>query len=177
MAAPAMSSSTPTRRIGMRLATSSPWSRASRFISEAKAPGAMALLSTVPDREMPYGRLVRDGNGVLERIVEHVDATPEQRAIRDTNAGFYAIRLGHLRRDLAALRADNAKGELYLTDLVAHAYQRGGAIAIPAPFTEVAGINDRVDLATIEAEARRVMEAAREATAVLTRAGLIPDAR
>ena len=121
----------------------------------AASPAGLALLSTVPDRPMPYGRLVRDANGVLERIVEHPDATPEQRAIKDTNAGFYAIRLGHLRKDLSALRADNAKGELYLTDLVAHAYKRGGAIAIDAPFTEVAGINDRVDLSTIETEARR----------------------
>jgi bifunctional UDP-N-acetylglucosamine pyrophosphorylase/glucosamine-1-phosphate N-acetyltransferase len=45
--------------------------------------------------------------------------------------------------------------ELYLTDLVAHAYKRGGATSIDAPFTEVSGINDRVDLATVEAEARR----------------------
>jgi bifunctional UDP-N-acetylglucosamine pyrophosphorylase/glucosamine-1-phosphate N-acetyltransferase len=119
------------------------------------SPSGMALLSTVPPRPMPYGRLVRDAAGKLERIVEHADATPEQRRIADTNAGFYAIRLGHLRNDLAALRADNAKGELYLTDLVAHAATRGGATVIDAPFAEVAGINDRVDLATVETEARR----------------------
>jgi bifunctional UDP-N-acetylglucosamine pyrophosphorylase / glucosamine-1-phosphate N-acetyltransferase len=121
----------------------------------AASPAGLALLSTVPPRPMPYGRLVRDAAGKLERIVEHADATPEQRTIQDTNAGFYAIRLGHLRADLARLRADNAKGELYLTDLVAHAAARGGATAIDAPFTEVAGINDRVDLAGVEAEARR----------------------
>jgi bifunctional UDP-N-acetylglucosamine pyrophosphorylase/glucosamine-1-phosphate N-acetyltransferase len=115
----------------------------------------MALLSTVPPRPMPYGRLVRDPSGKLARIVEHADATSEQRLIQDTNAGFYAIQLGHLRRDLQALRADNAKGELYLTDLVAHAAARGGATAIDAPFTEVAGINDRVDLAGVEIVARR----------------------
>ena len=119
------------------------------------SPAGMALLSTVPPRPMPYGRLVRDDQGVLRQIVEHVDATDEQRRIQDTNAGFYAIRLGHLRKDLAALRADNAKSELYLTDLVAHAHTRGGATSIDAPFAEVAGINDRVDLAGVEAEARR----------------------
>ncbi len=126
----------------------------------AESPAGLALLSTRPDRDMPYGRLVRDPSGVLERIVEHADATPEQRTIQDTNAGFYAIRLGHLRKDLATLRADNAKGELYLTDLIAAAYKRGGATAIDAPFTEVSGINDRVDLATVEAEARRRINAA-----------------
>jgi bifunctional UDP-N-acetylglucosamine pyrophosphorylase/glucosamine-1-phosphate N-acetyltransferase len=121
----------------------------------AESPSGMALLSTVPDRDMPYGRLVRDAKGVLEKIVEHSDATAEQKKIRDTNAGFYAIRLGHLRKDLAVLRSDNAKGELYLTDLVGHAYQRGGAVAIDAPFTDTSGINDRVDLAAVDAEARR----------------------
>jgi bifunctional UDP-N-acetylglucosamine pyrophosphorylase/glucosamine-1-phosphate N-acetyltransferase len=119
------------------------------------SPAGLALLSTVPPHPMPYGRLVRETGGKLLRIVEHADATEDQRKIRDTNAGFYAIRLGHLRRDLVRLRADNAKGELYLTDLVAHAAGRGGATAIDAPFTEVAGINDRVDLAASEAIARR----------------------
>ena len=119
------------------------------------SPAGMALLSTVPPRPMPYGRLVRDASGKLEKIVEHSDATEAQKQIQDTNAGFYAIRLGHLKKDLATLRADNAKGELYLTDLVAQAYARGGATSIDAPFTEVAGINDRVDLAGVEVEARR----------------------
>jgi len=121
----------------------------------AASPAGLALLSTVPPRPMPYGRLVRDAGGRLQRIVEHTDATPEQRQIADTNAGFYAIRLGHLRKDLTTLRADNAKGELYLTDLVAQAHARGGATAIDAPFTEVAGINDRVDLAGVEVAARK----------------------
>ncbi len=119
------------------------------------SPAGMALLSTVPDRPMPYGRLVRDQDHRLAKIVEHSDATPEQRAIADTNAGFYAIRLGHLRRDLQTLRADNAKGELYLTDLVAHAYARGGATAIDAAFRDVTGVNDRVDLAEVETAARK----------------------
>jgi bifunctional UDP-N-acetylglucosamine pyrophosphorylase/glucosamine-1-phosphate N-acetyltransferase len=121
---------------------------------EASAAG-MALLSTVPDRPMPYGRLVRDAGGKLQKIVEHPDATPEQRQIKDTNAGFYAIRLGHLRKDLATLRADNAKGELYLTDLVAHAHTRGGATSIDAPFRDCTGVNDRVDLAEVETAARK----------------------
>jgi bifunctional UDP-N-acetylglucosamine pyrophosphorylase/glucosamine-1-phosphate N-acetyltransferase len=130
--------------------------RITELVNAAEAsPAGMALLSTVPDRDMPYGRLVRDDKGVLAKIVEHPDATPAQRAIKDTNAGFYAIKLGHLRKDLAALKADNAKAELYLTDLVAHAYARGGATSIDAPFTEVTGINDRVDLAAVESAARR----------------------
>jgi bifunctional UDP-N-acetylglucosamine pyrophosphorylase/glucosamine-1-phosphate N-acetyltransferase len=130
--------------------------RIAQLVTACEAsPAGMALLSTVPPHPMPYGRLVRDAGGMLARIVEHTDATDEQRKIADTNAGFYAIRLGDLRKDLATLRADNAKGELYLTDLVARAATRGGATAIDAPFAEVAGINDRVDLAAVEASARR----------------------
>jgi bifunctional UDP-N-acetylglucosamine pyrophosphorylase/glucosamine-1-phosphate N-acetyltransferase len=130
-------------------------SRVAALVAAAEeSPSGMSLLSTVPHRAMPYGRLVREG-GVLQKIVEHVDATDEQRQIRETNAGFYAIRLGHLRAGLATLRADNAKGELYLTDLVAQAAQRGGATALDAPFDEVSGINDRVDLAAVDAAARR----------------------
>jgi bifunctional UDP-N-acetylglucosamine pyrophosphorylase/glucosamine-1-phosphate N-acetyltransferase len=121
----------------------------------AKNPSGLAILSTVPHRPMPYGRLVRDAAGKLLKIVEHPDATEEERKIKDTNAGFYAVRLEHLRNDLETLRADNAKGELYLTDLVARAAARGGATSIDAPFDEVSGINDRVDLAAVDAAARK----------------------
>jgi bifunctional UDP-N-acetylglucosamine pyrophosphorylase/glucosamine-1-phosphate N-acetyltransferase len=149
----------PDDRIVVILTGDAPLIQAERITelvdAAAASPGGMALLSTVPDRDMPYGRLVRDDKGVLAKIVEHPDATPAQRAIKDTNAGFYAIKLGHLRKDLAALKADNAKAELYLTDLVAHAYARGGATSIDAPFSEVTGINDRVDLAAVETAARR----------------------
>lgn len=149
----------PDDRIAVILSADAPLLDAGRIADLVEACAAsssgMALLSTVPDRPMPYGRLVHDDRGALMRIVEHADATPEQRAIRDTNAGFYAIRLGHLRSDLPRLRAENAKGELYLTDLVGHAYARGGAIALDAPFAEVSGINDRVDFAAVEAAARR----------------------
>jgi bifunctional UDP-N-acetylglucosamine pyrophosphorylase/glucosamine-1-phosphate N-acetyltransferase len=149
----------PDDRIVIILSGDAPLLRAERIaqLTEACAanPSGLALLSTVPDRQMPYGRLVRDGAGKLLSIVEWPDATPEQRAIPDTNAGFYAVRLGHLRADLATLRADNAKGELYLTDLVARAAARGGATSIDAPFEEVSGINDRVDLAAVDAAARR----------------------
>jgi bifunctional UDP-N-acetylglucosamine pyrophosphorylase/glucosamine-1-phosphate N-acetyltransferase len=151
----------PDDRIALILTGDAPLLAAERIAQLVAAceasPAGMALLSTVPPRPMPYGRLVRESgpNGRLQRIVEDADATDEQRRIPDTNAGFYAIRLGDLRRDLAMLRADNAKGELYLTDLVAHAATRGGATAIDAPFAEVAGINDRIDLAATEAIARR----------------------
>jgi bifunctional UDP-N-acetylglucosamine pyrophosphorylase/glucosamine-1-phosphate N-acetyltransferase len=121
----------------------------------AASPARMALLSTRPTVPVAYGRLLRDGAGKLLRIVEHLDASETERRIEEMNAGFYAIRLGELRGDLESLSADNAKGELYLTDLAARASARGGAAVLEAPFEEVSGINDRVDLAGVEVAARR----------------------
>ena len=119
----------------------------------------MALLSTRPTVPVHYGRLIRDEGGKLVRIVEHADASDDERAIDEMNAGFYAVRLRELRADLAGLSSDNAQGEFYLTDLAASAAERGGAAVIDAPFAEVSGINDRIDLAHVEQAARqRILE-------------------
>lgn len=120
-----------------------------------RSESKMALVSTKAPHPMPYGRLVRDQEGNLVNIVEERDATADEKALTELNAGFYAVRLGDLRRDVAALDDDNSQGELYLTDLAAAAYQRGGAAVVEAPWTEVSGINTRVDLAAVEREARR----------------------
>ena len=120
-----------------------------------ESPAGLALLSTRPSRPVAYGRLVRDHAGKLRGIVEHADATPAQRAIEEMNAGFYAVRLAHLRADVGSLRADNAQGEFYLTDMAERAAERGGAAVIDAPFEEVSGINDRVELAAVAVAARR----------------------
>ena len=149
----------PDDRIVVILSGDAPLLQAERIAGLVTACAAsaagLALLSMVPDRPTGYGRLVRDDAGRLLKIVEHADASAAERTIADCNAGCYAIRLGHLRADLATLRADNAKGELYLTDLVARAAARGGATVLATPYEEVAGINDRVDLAAVEAAARR----------------------
>jgi len=139
----------PDDRIVVILSGDAPMLPAERIRELVAACGEIALLSTRPPVPMPYGRLVRDAGGALARIVEHGDATPAERAIDEMNAGFYAIRLGKLRAGVASLSTDNAQGELYLTDLVP------GAAVIEVPFDEVRGINDRVDLAAVEAVARR----------------------
>ncbi|PKN58470.1 MAG: UDP-N-acetylglucosamine diphosphorylase/glucosamine-1-phosphate N-acetyltransferase [Deltaproteobacteria bacterium HGW-Deltaproteobacteria-14] len=107
-----------------------------------------------------YGRIVRDAAGAVARIVEHKDATPTERAIHEVNAGLYLCDRATLADALAHLRADNAQGELYLTDVVAHVAGRGGRVAgftLHDPF-RVAGINTRAQLAAIEREllARRL---------------------
>ena len=65
-----------------------------------------------------YGRIVRRGNRV-EAIVEHRDATSEQKAIQEVNVGVYDVELAFLRKTLSKLKRDNAQGEFYLTDIVA----------------------------------------------------------
>ncbi len=146
-------------RVVVILSGDAPLFRAERVAALVEAcadsPSGMALVSTRPTRPVHYGRLVRDDGGRLVRIVEHKDATEAERAIDEMNAGFYAIRLGVLRAGVAALTTDNAQGELYLTDLAAAAAERGGAAVIEAPFEEIYGINDRVDLAQVAAAARR----------------------
>jgi len=146
-------------RVAVILSGDAPLFRAERIAALVEAcagsSSGMALVSTRPTRPVHYGRLVRDDDGRLVRIVEHKDATEAERAIDEMNAGFYAIRLGVLRAGVAALTSDNAQGELYLTDLAATAAERGGAAVIEAPFEEIYGINDRVDLAQVETAARR----------------------
>jgi len=115
----------------------------------------MALLSTIPPEAVAYGRLLRDDSGKLLRIIENADASSEQKEIREMNAGFYAINLGVLRKQVSNLTSDNAQGELYLTDLAEQASERGGAAVLEAPFDEIAGINDRRDLARVSASARQ----------------------
>lgn len=157
-ALPALESE-PDERTVVILSGDAPLLRAERIAqlisAAAERESGMALLASSPEHTPAYGRLVRDDSGKLLRIVEHQDCDDEQRAIKEVNAGFYAIRLGTLRSDITTLTADNAQGELYLTDLAASAAERGGAAVIDAPFAEITGINDRTQLALAEAEARR----------------------
>ena len=102
-----------------------------------------------------YGRLLlRDG--ALEAIVEHKDATPEQRAVTFCNAGLMALDGRQALSLLESIGNANAQGEFYLPDAVALARGRGFvAKAIAAPESEVQGVNDRIQLAAAEAEFQR----------------------
>jgi len=96
-----------------------------------------------------YGRIVRDEDGFLARIVEARDAAPEELAIREINTGVYAVDTALLFEAVNGLRSDNDQKEYYLTDIVALAREIGltaAAILTPDP-DEVLGINDRVELA------------------------------
>jgi bifunctional UDP-N-acetylglucosamine pyrophosphorylase/glucosamine-1-phosphate N-acetyltransferase len=103
-----------------------------------------------------YGRIVRDGDGRVQRIVEERDATPAERAITEINPGFYCIRSEVLGPLLGRLQPNNAQGELYLTDVVGMAATGGLRVStVPvADAGEVAGINTRAELADMEARVR-----------------------
>ncbi|MFD7922297.1 bifunctional UDP-N-acetylglucosamine diphosphorylase/glucosamine-1-phosphate N-acetyltransferase GlmU [Streptomyces sp. NPDC059740] len=114
---------------------------------------------TVLSAEMPdatgYGRIVRTPDGAVREIVEHKDASEEQRAIREINSGVFAFDAKLLIEALGKVRTDNSQGEEYLTDvlgIVREAGHRVGA-AVAADHREIAGINNRVQLA----QARRML--------------------
>ena len=101
------------------------------------------------------GRVLRDPDGAVTRIVEERDATPAQRAIREVSAGMYVFRRPVL-NGLSELRPDNDQGEYYLPDLVPQVLAGGGRlVTAEGPEEEVMGVNDRVELAAAEAVLRR----------------------
>ena len=116
---------------------------------------AVAALGFEAGDPTGYGRFVlRDGS--LDAIVEHKDATPEQRAITLCNAGLMALDGRQALPLLEAIGNANAQSEFYLTDAVAVARSRClAARALEAPESEVQGVNDRIQLASAEAEFQR----------------------
>ncbi len=126
-----------------------------------REPEAAAVVAGMrPADPGPYGRLVMR-EGMLEAIVEARDCTPAEAAIGFCNAGLWAID-GKLLFDLLEhIGTDNAKGEYYLTDIVALARRRGlPCRAVEAPAADMVGINSRAELAQAEALMQRRLRAA-----------------
>jgi bifunctional UDP-N-acetylglucosamine pyrophosphorylase / glucosamine-1-phosphate N-acetyltransferase len=120
-------------------------------------PRSLALLTVTLDDPTGYGRIVRDKRGQVLRIVEQKDASPRELRIREGNTGVLVAPAGLLRKWLARLRNANAQGEYYLTDVIALARRdkvRVVPLAAPA-VTEVLGVNDKLQLAELEAAYRR----------------------
>ena len=123
-----------------------------RPLLKAAAHGALALLTIELDDPRGYGRILRDHSGAVTGVVEQKDATSEQLGIREINTGILAVGAHHLKRWLAELKADNAQGEYYLTDIVAMAATEGIAIVAEQPRAvwEVMGVNSKGQLAELE---------------------------
>lgn len=108
---------------------------------------AASMLTIELDDPTGYGRVIRE-SGSVARIVEHNDASDDERAVREVNAGMYVFERSVLTQALGELGSDNAQGEVYLTDVVEGFVSRGAKVAAHvAAADEVAGVNDRRQLA------------------------------
>ena len=129
----------------------------------ARAAATMATM--VLDEPGTYGRVIRDGDGMVLRVAEAKtagDATAEELKIREVNTGVYAFDGGALVAALATIDSDNAQGELYLPDVLP-AMRAGGRVVVAHPIGDpdlTHGVDDRVDLAYAQQVAqRRILEA------------------
>src|SRR5437764_4186598 len=117
---------------------------------------AATVLSFEPRDPRQYGRVVRDGSGRLARIVEAVDATPDELELREVNSSIYVFAAEKLWPALERIEPKNAQGELYLTDTIGILAAAGETVAIhvaPDP-VEAEGLNTRVELAAAAAALR-----------------------
>ena len=121
------------------------------------AQDALAILTVELADPSGYGRIVRNTQGEVMRIVEQKDATPDERAIREINTGIMAMPTARLGEWLGRLSNDNAQKEYYLTDIVGMAVADGLPIhtANPKHEWEVLGVNSKVQLAELERIAQR----------------------
>ncbi len=128
--------------------------------AHAASPAAATMLTIELDDPASYGRVVRTGSGDVERVVEAKaagDADPAQLAIREINAGTYAFDAAPLAAALAGLSNDNAQSEYYLPDVFPALREAGHTVAahLADDLAVTMGVNNRVDLAAVEAEGRR----------------------
>jgi bifunctional UDP-N-acetylglucosamine pyrophosphorylase/glucosamine-1-phosphate N-acetyltransferase len=121
-----------------------------QLINAAQDSG-IALLSVILNNPTGYGRIIRHNN-IIQAIVEQKDANTGQLEICEVNTGIMAVNTQLLKKYLAALNSDNAQGELYLTDIIESAVNDKKIVEsiITTDEFEVAGVNDKVQLAELE---------------------------
>jgi bifunctional UDP-N-acetylglucosamine pyrophosphorylase/glucosamine-1-phosphate N-acetyltransferase len=142
------------------------------LVAAHTASGAQATMaSTMLEDPSGYGRVVRDAQGAVERVVETKtdgDATPEQLRIREVNTGVYVFSGEALRRALPRLSVENAQGELYLPQALDLIRADGGTVAAHTLADErlVLGVNDRAALAHVRALAQAAIHARHMAAGV-----------
>jgi len=122
-----------------------------------QSQNALTLLTMKLDDPAMYGRIVRDADGAVTRIVEAKDASNAEKAIREVNAGIYVFDAEHLIGNLRNLSTNNSQGEYYLTDVLGALRDSGkrvGAVITDDPI-EALGVNSRADLASVEGEIQR----------------------
>ena len=139
---------------------------------DQQEPTAVCALSFQPDSPFGYGRILRAENGAVQGIVEHQDATDEQRRIAECNAGTMLIQGERLKPLVAALDNNNAQGEYYITDLIELAVANGDSASavLCEDASEVNGVNNQRQLAEVESVYR-----ARQIDALMTRGVKVYD--
>ncbi|NLZ09854.1 bifunctional UDP-N-acetylglucosamine diphosphorylase/glucosamine-1-phosphate N-acetyltransferase GlmU [Neopusillimonas aromaticivorans] len=127
--------------------------------------GGVAILTEKLSDPTGYGRIVRNGSGQVQRIVEHKDATAEELTLNEVNTGILAAPTARLKHWLSQLRNDNAQGEYYLTDIIGMAVAEGISVgaAHPSASWETLGVNSRAQQAQLERlwqaeQARRLLD-------------------
>lgn len=123
------------------------------LLSKHRTSGAAATIATsVIDDPTGYGRIVRDASGRFASIVEHKNATPEQRQIREVNPSYYCFRAGELFSGLERVERNPLSGEYYLTDVLSVLLAEGKRVeVVPAvPPEDVLSINTPDELAVVD---------------------------
>lgn len=123
----------------------------SRLVAAAADSGFSLLTADLEDAS-GYGRIVRDTDGHILRIVEDRDATPAELAIHEINTGMMVVNAARLKSWLGRLENNNSQGEYYLTDVIRMAVDEGIVIASTRPesIQEILGVNSRAQLAELE---------------------------
>jgi len=123
----------------------------SRLMAAAAESGFSLLTADLEDPS-GYGRIIRNTNGHILRIVEDKDATPAERAICEINTGMMVVKAARLKAWLDRLENNNAQGEFYLTDVIQMAVDEGVVITSthPESINEIMGVNSRAQLAELE---------------------------
>jgi bifunctional UDP-N-acetylglucosamine pyrophosphorylase/glucosamine-1-phosphate N-acetyltransferase len=125
------------------------------LVGTARRYACLAIVTATPPDPTGYGRILRDQRGNVIGVVEEKDATAEERALGEVNAGIYCGPTDFFRDATLKLSARNAQGEYYLTDIIARAANSIGVTAVEADFRDVSGVNDRHQLADAEAVMRQ----------------------
>ncbi len=122
-----------------------------------KGDMSACVLTAVVDNADGYGRIIRDSDGSVKGIVEHRDATDEQKKICEINTSIYCFKIADLLDSLTKVDSNNAQGELYLTDTLGILRSQGKKVGacIADDVTEAMGINDRVQLSEAEKMMRK----------------------
>lgn len=109
----------------------------------------LTVMSTIFDNPTNYGRIIRENDNTLKCIVEEKDATPEQKAVKEVNAGIYCLNWGKIKNAFSQLKTNNAQGEYYLTDIIQWGKEQKLNVNafILENSDEIYGINSRQNLA------------------------------